>query len=67
MEEFKMPKKLINMCTACVKKKRSAVRVEGTQSSFFANNTGLKQGEPLSPILFNLALQKVIQSTKNGS
>ena len=24
----------------------------------------MKQGDPLSPILFNLALQKVIQSTK---
>jgi len=28
------------------------------------NKTGLKQGDPLSPILFNMALQKVIQSTK---
>ena len=33
-------------------------------SSFFENKTGLKQGDPLSTILFNLALQKVIQSIK---
>ena len=33
-------------------------------SSFFENKTGLKQGDPLSPILFNLTLQKVIQSIK---
>ena len=33
-------------------------------SSFFENKTGFKQGDPLSPILFNLALEKVIQSIK---
>jgi hypothetical protein len=45
-----------------VQKTRSAVRIEGTLLSFFENKTGLKQGDSLSPILFNLALQKVIQS-----
>ena len=31
---------------------------------FFLNKTGLKQGGPLSPILFNLVLQEVIQNIK---
>jgi len=64
MKEFKIYTKIINMCKTCVQKTRSAVRIEGTLSSFFDNKTGLKQGDPLSPILFNLALQKVIQSIK---
>ena len=64
MKEFKIHTKLINMCKACVQKTRSVVRIEGTSSSLFENKTGLKQGEPLSPILFNLALQKVTQSIK---
>jgi len=52
------------MCKTCTQKTRSAVRVEGTFSSFFENNTSLKQGNPLPPILFNLTLQKGIQSIK---
>jgi len=64
MQEFKILKKLINMCKTCIQKTRSDVRVEGTFSSFFENNTSLKQGNSLSPILFNLTLQKVIQSIK---
>jgi hypothetical protein len=52
------------MCKTCVQETRSSVRIEGTSSSFFENKTDLKQGDPLSPILFNLALQKVIQSIK---
>jgi len=52
------------MCKTCVQKTRSAVRIEGTLSSFFENKTGLKQGDRLSLILFNLVLQKEIQSIK---
>jgi len=50
------------MCKTRVQKTRSALRIEGTLSSFFENKTRLKQGDSLSPILFNLALQKVMQS-----
>jgi hypothetical protein len=56
MVELTIPATLINMCKACVQKTRSAVRIEGTLSSFFENKTGLKQGDSLSPILFNLAM-----------
>ena len=52
------------MCRTCVQKTGSVVRVERALSSFFENNTGLKQGDSLSPILFNLVLQKVIHSIK---
>jgi hypothetical protein len=40
------------------------VRIEGTLSSFFENRTGLKEGDPLLPIILNLALRKVVQSKK---
>jgi len=45
MEEFKIPKKLINMCKPCVQKTRHAVRIEGKLSNFFKNKTGLKHGD----------------------
>jgi hypothetical protein len=35
MEEFKIPTNLINMSKTCVHKKRSAVRIDRTLSSFF--------------------------------
>jgi hypothetical protein len=65
MEEFKIPTKSVSMRKTCVQKTRGVVRVEGTLSSFFENKTGLKKGDPLSPILFNSALQKMIQNIKH--
>ena len=45
--------------------KRQEVRLEQKEHcNFFKNETGLKDGDAVSPILFNLALQKVIQSIK---
>ena len=63
-ERISFPTELINVHKTCVQETRSTVRIEGTLTSFFENKTGWKQGDPLSPILFNLALQKVIHSRK---
>ena len=62
-EEFKIPKKLINMCKTCVQKTRNAVRKKGTLSSFFENKKGLKQGDCITNII-QLTLQKVIKCFK---
>jgi len=48
----------------CVLETRSRFRIDRILSSFFENKIGLKHGDPLSRILFNLALQKVIQIIK---
>ena len=56
MKEFKIPTKLMNMCKTCVRKTRSTVRMEGTLSYFFENKTGLKQGDPLSPVIIQFGI-----------
>ena len=45
-------------------KRQELLLEQKEQSSFSENKRGLKQADPLSPILFSLALQKVIQSIK---
>jgi hypothetical protein len=52
MEEFKILKKIVNMCKTCVQKTGCAVRIEETLLHFFENKTGLKQCDTLSLILF---------------
>jgi len=39
------------MCKTCVQNTGSAVRIEGTLSSFFENKTGLKQGDFITNVI----------------
>ena len=64
MREFQIPLKLINMCKLCIQDTYSKVRIKGKTSAAFKNKTGLKQGDALSPLLFNIALQKIINKLK---
>jgi len=45
---------------------RYQVRVDCALSEEFEVITGLKQGDALSPILFNIALEKVIRSVQSN-
>lgn len=61
MDEVGIPKKLIYLTKMCMENTQYQVRVDGTLSKAFEVKTGLKQGDALSPMLFNLALEKTIR------
>jgi len=76
MFEFGFPKKLVQLTKLCMEKTQYKVRVDNTMATPFTVDTGLKQGDAFSPILFNLALEKVVkemqcveegQSTNNNN
>jgi sorting nexin-29 len=61
MDEVGIPKKLINLIKMCMENTQYQIRVDNTLSKAFEVNTGLKQGDALSPMLFNLSLKKTIR------
>ena len=65
MSEFGIPKKLVRMAAVCLEGARSRVSVGGQHSDAFAVNSGLRQGDGLSPLLFNLVLEWVVRAIEN--
>jgi len=67
MAEFGFLAKLIALTEICMGGTKYQVRVDQTASEEFQVTTGLKQGDALSPLLFDIALEKVIKSVQyNG-
>lgn len=62
MKEFKFPQKLIKLTKMTLENSRSQVKVQGSLSRSFRTEEGLRQGDPLSPVLFNLVLEKAVRS-----
>ena len=65
MEKFKIPKNLINICKTCVQKTRSAVRIEGTLSSFLKIKQDWNRMNVTNIIQFSIT--KSDMKYKNGS
>ena len=64
-----IPKKLVKMIQVCIHDNKGRVRVTNELSNPFEIREGLKQGDALSPLLFNLVLEYVIryvQESKTG-
>jgi len=61
---FGIPEKLFKMIEICNLNTYCKVRYQGELSPQFEVQTGLKQRDAMSPILFNLALEKVIRDAE---
>ena len=55
LSEFGIPKKLVRLIKMCLTETYSRVRVGKNSSDKFPIRNGLKQGNALSPLLFNFA------------
>jgi sorting nexin-29 len=67
--EFGIPKKLVRLIKMCLTETYSRVPVGKNLSAMFPIRNGLKQGDVLSPLFFNLALGyaiKMVQVNQDG-
>jgi len=59
--EFGIPKKLVRLIKMCLTEMCSRVQVGKNLSDMFPIRNGLKQGDALSPLLFNFTLEYAIR------
>jgi hypothetical protein len=58
--EFEVPMKLVRLIRTCLNETYSKVRIGKHLSDSFPIQNGLKQGDALSPLLFNFAFEYAI-------
>jgi hypothetical protein len=62
--EFGVPMKLVRLIKMCLNETYSKVRIGKHLSDSFPIQNGLKQGDALSPLLFNYALEYAIRKVQ---
>ncbi|MXP61705.1 hypothetical protein FD744_25325 [Pantoea sp. Taur] len=61
LEEFNIPEKLIRLVKLTMRNVKCTVQVGGQRTEEFSSRKGLRQGDALACLLFNLALEKAVR------
>jgi hypothetical protein len=64
--DFGIPKKLVRLIKMCLNETYSKVRIGKLLSDKFPIQNGLKQGDALSPLLFNFASEYVVRKVQEN-
>ena len=62
MESFGVPRKLVSLTRTSMLNSKATVMIGGRMSRIFKVPTGVRQGDVLSALLFNIALHKLMQN-----
>jgi hypothetical protein len=62
MKGFKIPNKVVHLTEAILRRVTCSVKIYNDVSESFTTQRGVRQGDALTCVLFNLALEKVIQN-----